>query len=147
MGVVALTEANIRVSASANLVLGRAASAIAIGDVVYRSSNDEWALASAKSSGIAGYVDNRLGVAISAAPAKGQPVIICLEDNDYTHGLDAWAEAKVAFLSNTNPPAGSYDDGLDDGDFVDGDVIIMLIAAVSPTKGIFRPTLIGTSES
>ena len=134
-----ITPTSFVTGANAKTKVGRAGAAITIGQLLYLDETaGTWKLCDANASAAAAKCG---GIAGSAA-ASGQDVIIVLEDDDLTLG---------ATLSMTAPiyvPSATAGGIAPSADIATGWFPPAVIIANSPTKSIFKPTVIrGTAAA
>ena len=133
-----VTTANIRFGAGARVDDGIADEVLALGDIVYRKRNGRWAKAQADVADLEKLGTDRIGMAAGAATAAGQPVLVCLEDANMTHGIGSFASGDVSFISDATAGAQA-----DKAGFASGDAVVLLVVSLTATAGAFRPTIIG----
>ena len=128
------TSANVRFGANAEIRQEPAAEAIDRGESIVKNASGRWEKANAGDADIESRTE--FGMAVNDCVAAGQPLLVCLSDDDMTPGFTV-AVGTPAYVSGANDGAWAPA-----ADLITGNAIIPCMEPVSTTKVIFhtRPT-------
>ena len=135
MAEITFNNVNMIVSTAATTEVGRCATALNVGDIVYfNESAQRWDRAQSDAQSTAGASGSKIGIVASGAVREGEQVIICTDDPNLTLGTGAGLVVGVPlFLSAA--VSGSMNDAAP----AQGNYITVLMHPTSTTAGIFRP--------
>lgn len=130
-------------SNKATTVNGVAGATWSAGAIVYLDTSvNKWKLFKNDQAGVANVASSHIGVAVTDSNADGHPIIVCLSDPEFTHGLGGSGGVAIGQWVVASGTAGVAQP---ESDLATGDCVILLVIPTTTTKGILQPTNAGAT--